>query len=564
MGIPSYYRKLLRSCPHLIRSDKPSGGSEAKIGWLFMDYNCLIYHCLYRPDAPVYPSMAETDPSVKTAWEEEFIASVLDYTVHVIRQVGAEKGVYIAVDGVVPMAKMRQQRLRRFKSSWLADQGIGRGGSRDNEEREVGPRWNTNAITPGTEFMDRLHAGLLRMVEKEGKTGVWRVSSCREWGEGEHKIMAEWRRAHRGSGDGMVIYGLDADLIVLSLLASETEGFTGGTWLFREAMERGSVQYDLFGEEMYEWFSVDVLREWLIQSLPSARGGVRAGKEMERAFVLDYTCMMSFLGNDFLPASLSYKMRDDGHTVLLNMLHRQFAEGVRLVGREEEGYPVRVEGLLVWIQALARDEEERIQEAVLKKRRMAEQSFTVEEMGRVGHEDWPLFKMEEAVLLWKGHGRPRLDRQWRERYLTHFFPGFPDHASSRADLARRYLYGIQWVWAYYMGRMEDVCFEWFYPFSLPPLWSWLVEEMAQSGMPPFAGTVQVRGSDIQPCEQLALVLPVESWSLLPPCPQRALPYRAPHLFPTEFSFDSVGKRFFWECESMIPIPTIREIKGWCL
>lgn len=555
MGIPSYYRKLLRSHPRLIRSDRPSGG----MGWLFMDYNCLIYHCLYRPDAPVYPSMAETDPSIKTAWEEEFIASVLDYTVHVIRQVGAEKGVYIAVDGVVPMAKMRQQRLRRFKSSWLFSQGIGRGGSRDNEEKESGPRWNTNAITPGTEFMDRLHAGLLRMIKKEGKTGVWRVSSCREWGEGEHKIMAEWRRAHRGSGDGMVVYGLDADLIVLSLLAKETEGFTGGVWLFREAMERGSVQYDVFHKEVYEWFSVDALREWLVAGL---------GLERAKEFVLDYTMMMSFLGNDFLPASLSYKMRDDGHAVLLELLHRQFAEGQRLVGSEAEGWPVRVEGLLSLVHALAREEEERVQEAVLKKRRMAEQSFTVEEMGRVGHEDWPLFKMEEAVLLHEGQGqgqvRPwvRLDREWRGTYLTHFFPGFPDHASSRADLARRYLYGIQWVWAYYMGRIEDVCFEWFYPFSLPPLWSWVLEEIVRSGLPAFAGTVQVRGSEIQPCEQLALVLPVDSWSLLPPCPQRALPYRAPHLFPTEFSFDSVGKRFFWECESMIPIPTIREIQAW--
>lgn len=548
----------MRSCPHLVRSDKPSAGA-AGAGWLFMDYNCLIYHCLYRPNAPVYPSMAETDSSVKEEWEKKFIDSVLDYTVHVIRQVGAEKGVYIAIDGVVPMAKMRQQRLRRFKSSWMAGQGIGRDGKRDAvEEKESGVRWNTNAITPGTVFMDRLHAGLLRRVEEEGKTGVWRVSSCREWGEGEHKIMAEWRKAHHGEVDGMVVYGLDADLIVLSMLAGETEGFTGGTWLFREAMERGSVQYDLFGQESYEWFSVDALREWLVQPYAGQ------GKEVEQAFVLDYTLMMSFLGNDFLPASLSYKMRDDGHTVLLDILHRQFAEGRRLVGSKAEGWPLQAEGLLALLHTLTKDEERRVQDAVLKKRRMGEQSYTVEEMGRVGHEDWPLSVQEEAVLLRQGQGFVRLDSAWRGTYLTHFFPGFPDHASSRIALSRRYLYGVQWVWAYYVGRIENVCFEWFYPFSLPPLWSWLAEEMKQSGLPVFVGTVQVRGSEIQPCEQLALVLPVDSWSLLPPCPQRALPYRAPHLFPTTFSFDSVGKRFFWECESMIPIPTIREIKGWCL
>jgi 5'-3' exonuclease len=108
--------------------------------------------------------------------------------------------------------------------------------------------------------------------------------------------------------------------------------------------------------------------------------------------------------------------------------------------------------------------------------------------------------------------------------------------------------------------MDEVCFEWYYPFSLPPLWDWLSHT---KGLPVFSNTVQVKATDISPTEQLALVLPLESWFLLPSCPQQKLPYRAPHLFPTEFSFDSVGKRFFWECESMIPIPTIRELKSWC-
>jgi len=66
--------------------------------------------------------------------------------------------------------------------------------------------------------------------------------------------------------------------------------------------------------------------------------------------------------------------------------------------------------------------------------------------------------------------------------------------------------------------------------------------------------------DIKPVEQLALVLPLQSWSLLPPCPQRNLPKWAPQYYPTSFSFDSVGKRFFWECESNIPIPSIIEVK----
>jgi len=177
----------------------------------------------------------------------------------------------------------------------------------------------------------------------------------------------------------------------------------------------------------------------------------------------------------------------------------------------------------------------------------------------VGDNDWPMYHMEEVALL---ETSKTLVSNWRQIYLTQFFPGF--QSSEIREIAKEYLYGIQWIWAYYTGRHEDVCYDWCYTFSLPPLWSWICAYLQQEeGLPAFPdreeGTL-IRAADIQPAEQLALVLPLESWSLLPPCPQRALPYLAPHLFPATFSFDSVGKRFFWECESMIPLPSIRAIK----
>ena len=45
MGIPSYYKKLIDTVPGLV-----SKGHQ-DINWLFMDFNCLIYHCI--DDVPV-------------------------------------------------------------------------------------------------------------------------------------------------------------------------------------------------------------------------------------------------------------------------------------------------------------------------------------------------------------------------------------------------------------------------------------------------------------------------------------------------------------------------------
>ena len=241
MGIPSYYKKLVTVLPSLIKRSHPDGC----IDWFFMDFNCLIYHCLHR--APVYPGDHQKDE-----WEAQLIQCVIQYTLKVVRQVDPKKGVYIAIDGVVPMAKMRQQRLRRFKSVWL--QASAPAGT---------VKWDTNAITPGTAFMKKLHAALEEMIR-----GNWVLSSSDEPGEGEHKIMAAWRSG-RYTGP-CAVYGLDADLIVLSLL-----GQSDSIWLFREEIEMGKMVYGADGEEQMEWFSIDVLRDWLTKNVVHKRSLIR-------------------------------------------------------------------------------------------------------------------------------------------------------------------------------------------------------------------------------------------------------------------------------------------------
>jgi 5'-3' exonuclease len=315
MGIPSYYRNLIRVHKTLVQQAHPG-----TIDWLWMDFNCLIYHTLRR--------MGPYTKASQSTWEATFLQEIATYTKKVVAQVKPKKGVYIAVDGVVPMAKMRQQRLRRFKSSWLSEHGLAEG-------QEVGQeRWDTNAITPGTAFMSSLRKMLEGLCK--GQKG-WVVSSSDEPGEGEHKVMA----GLRGAGPGRhAVYGLDADLIVLSLLVQDSIGMS--IHLFREQIEAGSMVRDAFGEEEFQWFSIDGLRDVLA----------------EQVIVRDYCCAMSFLGNDFLPSSLGLKMRDDGHEVLMDLLGDFKAKGIRLVGSEDK---IVERGLQELLRRLALSEEKRIE-----------------------------------------------------------------------------------------------------------------------------------------------------------------------------------------------------------
>ena len=206
-----------------------------------------------------------------------------------------------------------------------------------------------------------------------------------------------------------------------------------------------------------------------------------------------------------------------------------------------------MDGVIELFKVLSDNEPNRICKYISKKQMFANNTET--ELN-VGENNWPLSHIEESILM----DKKQLCADWPDRYIT-FFNGFDIN-----NICKEYLYGIQWIWAYYIGRIDDVCFNWFYPHSLPPLWKWLSSYLSTNQLPLFPEQVLVRAKDIKPVEQLALVLPLESWSLVPPSLERSLSFLAPQYYPTEFSFESVGKRYFWECEAMIPIPSIIDIK----
>ena len=88
-------------------------------------------------------------------------------TIHQLIELTGASFVYLAIDGPAPKAKMIQQRLRRHKSAL-----------------ESKP-WDTNAITPGTIFMNTLNTRL----QQEFSSSSVVISDSTLPGEGEHKIL---------------------------------------------------------------------------------------------------------------------------------------------------------------------------------------------------------------------------------------------------------------------------------------------------------------------------------------------------------------------------------------
>ena len=201
--------------------------------------------------------------------DDDPINSIIQSLKSILDHVCSANEIFIAMDGLVPYGKMVQQRYRRFKI----------------KEQE----FDRNQISPDTPYM--------RKLEQAIRTNFPSIllSPTQEAGEGEHKIFIEMRKKKRES---VCIYGLDADLILLSMFNS-SPNFT----LLRESSE--------FGDESTEFSLLSIPK--LAEQLPIP---------VEQYLPL---CILCF-GNDFMPNIGMFSLREDGYARALDLLQKSNAD----------------------------------------------------------------------------------------------------------------------------------------------------------------------------------------------------------------------------------------------
>ncbi|KAM0500153.1 hypothetical protein ACHAP8_005293 [Fusarium lateritium] len=365
MGIPAAFRWLSSRYPKIISpviEDQPlamEDGSTIPVDTtrpnpngeefdnLYLDMNGIVHPCSHPEDRP-----APKD-------EEEMMMEVFRYTDRVVNMVRPRKILMIAVDGVAPRAKMNQQRSRRFRSAQEAQEKEQdkqelikmlkqqNGGTLTAESLETVTKkaFDSNSITPGTPFMDILALSLRYWCQYKLNTDPgWAklkiiISDATVPGEGEHKIM-NFVRSQRASPDHdpntrHVIYGLDADLIMLGLATHEPHFRVLREDVFFQDQkarlcklcgQKGHDAQNCRGEEKkkdgehdekdngvalkpFIWLHVAVLREYLEVELGVPNLPFRF--DLERA-VDDWIFMCCFVGNDFLPHLPALEIREHG------------------------------------------------------------------------------------------------------------------------------------------------------------------------------------------------------------------------------------------------------------
>jgi len=481
----------------------------------------------------VLRQMRPFDSSAQTAWEEEFCEAIAAYMREIVAVAAPTVGVYVSCDGVVCAAKRRQQRLRRFKGPWISasEQEVKRlatataaaAAAASGEESATTESWDQNALTPGSAFMARLGAHLIRagaaLATKTGLEVV--ISTTAEPGEGEHKLLAHMRRVRPES---CTIYGLDADLILLAMLLTVDTG--GSVNLLREAQEfegRGPT-----ASASSSWRTLDIGALIGVLGLSVLKGQVR-----------DFVAAMTLLGNDFLPRSLTRTVRDDGIPQLLATLRSLWASGRTFV--DDRG-AIRREALLEIVGAWAATEEADMLNAVKDARRASTSPTSGSTPVETALKEWnalPARWFSVGRLLGSNEANALVPR-WRDVY----------RGSWRAGSPEAYVAGVAWTWDYYSGR--SVCQGWSFDEHLPPLWSDVSAYLKELSVDRIAAPAIAWPTSLPEWIHLLSVLPVASVNSLLPLPQRRLMKEQPWYWPASWSLFDIGRGLMWECEAVIP------------
>ncbi len=139
---------------------------------LYLDMNGIIHGCTHPGHLDVSDVLSEKD----------MMLGIMHYLDRIITQIVKPKvSVFMAIDGVAPRAKLNQQRSRRFRSAKdlaeaTKDERIVKGGAGENggllSEKKV---FDSNCITPGTEFMEKVSNCIKYFIRKKIKEDpLWR------------------------------------------------------------------------------------------------------------------------------------------------------------------------------------------------------------------------------------------------------------------------------------------------------------------------------------------------------------------------------------------------------
>ena len=554
MGIPSYFSYIVKNHPQII---KKYYKDILKVDNLYLDCNSIIY------DA--YSKMTSFDPKNETI-AMTIIRQVIAKIEYYIATVDPKKTVIIAFDGVAPVAKLEQQRQRRYKSGYQNDV------SRQIFKKTETDAWNTVAITPGTMFMSELNTTVKsHFTNKDTNENELEilVSGSNEAGEGEHKLFDYIRKyPEKHLNEVSVIYGLDADLIMLSInhlplspkiyLFRETPHFIQSIDSSLEPESDYFLDIPELADKIIKYMNTELEGELSEYNVKNENKYKNVGKIMNYNKVYDYIFICFFLGNDFLPHFPAINIRTGGIDKMLNAYRATIKPNELLTDgktihwqnvRKLVTFLAKLEEVYISNEHKSRDNKEKYYKQVTNKSRqtLMDDEFKAFETCPGVERD-----LERYINPYKPN--------WQQRYYRGLFGIKSDTTGLLTkDIAINYMQGLEWTMKYYTTGCAD--WRWQYKYSYPPLLQDLIKYVPVF---PTEFVLEKPFNPVTEIVQLCYVLPRNSLSLLPKNLGQALLTNYNDWYKADCEFMWAYCRYFWEAHVVMHEIDIKELEHFLL
>jgi len=405
MGIKHFFywfRYNHSDCLQKVAVDKPLSTQHVEMDVLAIDLNGMFHNATQKVFA--YGNGNNKNVSLirrvmKPKTEKELRLQTFKEVCYMIDRlvdyVAPKKQLLLCVDGVAGVSKCQQQRQRRFKSA-----------------KERSGVFDSCSITPGTQFMHYLTQYIEWYITHRINNGDWTFevvfSNEKVVGEGEHKCKTLFKK-YCDPQDRMMIYGLDADLIMLCLSTGLSNIFVLRDNL-NNINERYIVNINAFSNKLKEKMQTD-------------------------SAVIDFVLLCFMVGNDFLPTLPGLEIASNGIDYMIDAYNR-CCRPIGLV--DPITLEIHIDQIVVLFKALSEYELQTIQ---LKYKNR--------------------HKYFEDPLLNTYFGDLNSFTLYREKYYATKCNNVNVH-----EMCAEYVKGLQWVIKYYGDEIPS--WDWCYPYHYAP------------------------------------------------------------------------------------------------
>ncbi len=350
MGVERFFSSLKRDYNFIHKINKKIDGEH-----LLIDFNSIVHITSQFLLANVKDKLEGKIEDYKKIFEAKLIDEVGIYIEDLLKeQFHCSKiiSIIICVDGVPSMAKINEQRKRRYMGEIVSELVKKDGGKKFS--------WSRNNISPGTQFMSNMIEYLTssnfeeRLKQHCINLKYYHVSGVDKMGEGEMKILHYIddliKKKESYKHDNFIIYSPDSDVIILLLMK------TSYNYHLNLFMLRYDQQLSTYKNPVYNLIDINHFKKILYEYVSS-----RINKKLEQnAIIMDIVFILTVFGDDFLPKLETVRVNTDINLIMDHYILNLIKYGYVLDRKSYNDnyfYQINIENFMAFLKSLQKKEE---------------------------------------------------------------------------------------------------------------------------------------------------------------------------------------------------------------